>query len=120
MKKMCWIEQVTKQLQVSALPRLYCYGVYFISPLGKYNYRGGVMRILAALLSIVMSGLGQIFNRHIIKGFIYLTAEHVVNTIAHINRAIYLGLNGHQPSINRGFKSSICPFLPRYLYYRHL
>lgn len=54
------------------------------------------MRILAALLSIVMPRLGQIFNRQIIKGFVYLLAEHVVNTITHINRAIYLGFNGHQ------------------------
>jgi hypothetical protein len=52
------------------------------------------------LLSIVMPGAGQIFNRHFIKAIIFLAIEHIVNTLANINRAIYLDFNGfHQEAL---------------------
>lgn len=73
------------------------------------------MRILAALLSIVMPRLGQIFNRQIIKGFVYLLAEHVVNTITHINRAIYLGFNGHQQASIDVLNHQLALFIPLFI-----
>lgn len=58
-------------------------------------------RFLAAILSFVMPGLGQIHNRQFIKAIILLLIEHVLNRLAHINSALMLCLNGqHIESIN--------------------
>ncbi|MRG87594.1 hypothetical protein [Salinibacillus xinjiangensis] len=52
------------------------------------------MRIRTALLSIVMPGLGQLFNRQYIKSITFLIIEHSINRLSHLNQALYLDMNG--------------------------
>jgi hypothetical protein len=41
-----------------------------------------------------MPGLGQVYNRHFLRGIIFLIIEHYDNTLGHINTAIHLDFNG--------------------------
>lgn len=52
------------------------------------------MRVLAVLLAMVMPGLGQVLNKQYIKALVIFLAEHVINTLANVNAALYLDLNG--------------------------
>lgn len=52
------------------------------------------LRVITVLLAIVMPGVAQIVNRHYLKGILFLILEHLINYFAHLNRAIYLDLNG--------------------------
>jgi hypothetical protein len=59
------------------------------------------LRSIAALFSILMPGLGQVYNRQFVKGIIFLIIEHFDNTLGHINDAIHLDFNGfHREAIN--------------------
>lgn len=44
---------------------------------------------------MVMPGGGQIYNKQILKGFVFFFWEHTLNYLAFINKAIYLDFNGH-------------------------
>ncbi|WP_462411584.1 hypothetical protein [Neobacillus sp. Marseille-QA0830] len=58
------------------------------------------MRIIAALFSLLMPGVGQFYNRQFIKGVIFLIIEHFDNIFGKINKAIQLDLNGlHQQAL---------------------
>jgi hypothetical protein len=59
------------------------------------------LRVVAALFSIIMPGLGQVYNRQFVKGIIFLIIEHYDNSLGHINEAIHLDFNGfHQEAID--------------------
>lgn len=59
------------------------------------------MRVIAALFSILMPGLGQVYNRQFVRGIIFLIIEHYDNVLAHTNAAIHLDFNGfHKDAIN--------------------
>jgi hypothetical protein len=61
----------------------------------------GELRVIAALFSIIMPGLGQVYNRQFVRGIIFLIIEHYDNIFGHINTAIQLDFNGfHQESID--------------------
>ncbi|MCT2344770.1 hypothetical protein NQZ71_10370 [Niallia taxi] len=59
------------------------------------------MRIIPALFSIIMPGFGQIYNRELVKGIIFVILEHFDNMLGRINQAIALDINGfHQQAID--------------------
>ncbi|MGG4166341.1 hypothetical protein ABEW00_02485 [Rossellomorea vietnamensis] len=59
-------------------------------------------RFFAACLSFTMPGLGQIYNRDLLKGIVLLLLEHIVNRLSHINSAIMLSFNGeHLQALNQ-------------------
>lgn len=59
-----------------------------------------VMRVIAAIFSILMPGFGQIYNRQLTKGVIFVIFEHFDNMGAKINQAIILDFNGmHQQAL---------------------
>jgi hypothetical protein len=59
------------------------------------------LRVIAALFSILMPGLGQVYNRQFVRGIIFLIIEHYDNVLAHTNAAIHLDFNGfHKDAIN--------------------
>ncbi|MED4038472.1 hypothetical protein [Niallia taxi] len=55
------------------------------------------MRIIPALFSIIMPGFGQIYNRELVKGLIFVILEHFDNMLGRINQAIALDINGFHP-----------------------
>jgi len=58
------------------------------------------MRNIAALFSILMPGLGQVYNKQFTRGIIFLIIEHFDNAYGKINKAIQLDLNGfHQQAL---------------------
>lgn len=58
------------------------------------------LRVIAALFSMLMPGLGQVYNRQFVRGIIFLIIEHYDNIFGHINTAIHLDFNGfHKESI---------------------
>ncbi|HZG58005.1 MAG TPA: hypothetical protein VEZ38_16050 [Paenibacillus sp.] len=63
---------------------------------GKTLGVGNMRRIIASVISIVMPGGGQIYNRQFIKGFVFFFLEHIINYLAFINKAIYLDFNGYR------------------------
>jgi hypothetical protein len=59
------------------------------------------LRVIAALFSILMPGLGQVYNRQFARGIIFLLIEHYDNAFSHINAAIHFDFNGfHQEALN--------------------
>ncbi|MCM3586716.1 hypothetical protein M3182_13330 [Mesobacillus maritimus] len=52
-------------------------------------------RFIAALLSFVIPGFGQIYNKQFAKGITLLVIENIINKLANINLALMLSLNGH-------------------------
>jgi hypothetical protein len=75
------------------------------------------MRSIAALFSILMPGLGQVYNRQFVKGIIFLIIEHFDNTLGNINEAIHLDFNGfHQEAIN-GTNFKYMLFYPGFFIY---
>jgi hypothetical protein len=58
------------------------------------------MRNIAALFSMLVPGLGQIYNGQFIKGVFFIIVEHFMNIFGQINKAIYLDFNGlHQQAV---------------------
>jgi hypothetical protein len=51
-------------------------------------------RIIAAFFSILMPGIGQIYNGQFVKGIAFLLIEHFDNILGNINTAIHLDFNG--------------------------
>ncbi|WP_138417384.1 hypothetical protein [Aquibacillus sediminis] len=59
------------------------------------------MRNIAALFSLLMPGFGQIYNKQLFKGIIFVIFEHFDNMVGKINRAIQLDFNGmHQQALD--------------------
>jgi hypothetical protein len=58
------------------------------------------MRLVSGLISILMPGMGQVYNGRLLRGIIFLIIEHFDNMLAHINYAIYLDFNGlHEEAV---------------------
>jgi hypothetical protein len=61
---------------------------------------GNQLRNIAALFSILMPGLGQVYNRQFVRGIVFLIIEHYDNAFGHLNAAIHLDFNGfHQKAV---------------------
>lgn len=59
------------------------------------------MRIISALFSILMPGFGQIYNKQLFKGIVFVIFEHFDNMFGKINAAIQLDFNGlHQQALD--------------------
>lgn len=52
-------------------------------------------QFLAAILSIVMPGVGQLYNRQFLKSLMILLIELFTNRLAHINSALLICMNGN-------------------------
>lgn len=77
------------------------------------NKRGTKLRrIIASVLSIVMPGGGQIYNRQILKGFTFFFWEHTLNFLGLINKAIYLDFNGHHSEALKVINYQFAMFYP--------
>lgn len=58
------------------------------------------MRIISALFSILMPGFGQIYNKQLFKGIVFVVFEHFDNMLGKINACIQLDFNGlHQQAL---------------------
>jgi hypothetical protein len=58
------------------------------------------MRNIAAIFSMLMPGIGQIYNGQFMKGVFLLIVEHFDNAFGNINQAIHLDFNGlHQQAV---------------------
>lgn len=65
------------------------------------NKKDNHMRIIAVFFSLLMPGVGQIYNNQIMKGIIFLLIEHYENIFGKINKAIQLDFNGyHQQALD--------------------
>ncbi|WCK56665.1 hypothetical protein PP175_12535 [Aneurinibacillus sp. Ricciae_BoGa-3] len=51
-------------------------------------------RLAAALLSLTLPGIGQMYNDQLLKGLIFILIESVINIYGHLNQAIYLDFRG--------------------------
>ena len=57
-------------------------------------------RFCAAILSILMPGLGQLFNKQFFKAIVLLFIEHTINRLSHLNTGLMLSFNGnHQEAL---------------------
>jgi len=52
------------------------------------------MRSIAALFSMLMPGVGQMYNNQFVKGVVFLIIEHYDNVFGTINKAIHMDFNG--------------------------
>lgn len=75
------------------------------------------MRIIAATFSILMPGIGQMYNKDFIKGVIFILIEHCENFLANINKAIYLDFNGYHQQALEVVNYSYLLFYPGFYVY---
>jgi hypothetical protein len=74
-------------------------------------------RVAAALLSVLMPGVGQMYNRQFIKGIIFMIIEHYDNIFACINQALYLDLNGFHRQALHTLNFQYAPFYAGFYVY---
>jgi TM2 domain-containing membrane protein YozV len=75
------------------------------------------MRNIAAFFSILMPGIGQIYNRQILKGVIFVIFEHFDNIGAKINSAIVLDFNGQHQQALKVINNDYLLFYPGFYVY---
>jgi TM2 domain-containing membrane protein YozV len=72
-------------------------------------------QFFAAILSIIMPGLGQLYNRQFFKSLLVLVFELVANKLAHVNSALVLTMNGHYADSLERINYDYALFYPGFL-----
>jgi len=75
------------------------------------------MRIIAALISMIMPGFGQIYNRELLKGVIFIIFEHFDNMLGRINEAIAFDFNGYHQQAVETASFDVLLFYPGFYVY---
>jgi|GEM_PF-761064 len=75
------------------------------------------MRETAAFFSILMPGVGQMYNGQIIKGIVFMLIEHFDNSFGKINKAIYLDFNGFHQQALEVLQHDFAMFYPGFYVY---
>lgn len=75
------------------------------------------MRVISAFFSILMPGVGQMYNGQFIKGIVFMIIEHFDNVFGNINKAIYLDFNGFHQEALQTLEHSHAMFYPGFYVY---